>query len=151
MKFLLVAIVALAPFSLAPSRAASPIAVVVGPQSSLHNLSMSDLRRVYLGYAGRVDRVEGIQVVEFTPLRREFYERVLEMSESRVKRHWIGLLFAGEATVPPKEFDQIPEVRDYLAGNAKAIAFVPLNQAGPPLKVISVDGFSPSSTEYPLR
>jgi len=62
-----------------------------------------------------------------------------------------GYNLHGEATVPPKEFDQIPEVRDYLAGNSKAIAFVPLNQAGPPLKVISVDGFSPSSTEYPLR
>jgi len=131
--------------------APTPIAVVVGPRSPLRNLSMSDLRRIYLGEAGRVDRIDGIQVVEFTPVRRDFYQRVLDMSEARVKRHWIGLLFAGEATVPPKEFDEAAELRQYLTGNANAIAFVPLNEVAPPLKVVSIDGFPPSSAEYPLR
>jgi hypothetical protein len=131
--------------------ATTPIAVVVGPKSSLQNVSMSDLRRVYLGEAGRVDRVQGIQVVEFAPIRREFYQRVLDMSEARFKRHWIGLLFAGEATVPPKEFGEVSELRDYLAANPHAIAFVPFDQVAPPLKVVTVDGFRPSSAEYPLK
>jgi hypothetical protein len=98
-----------------------------------------------------VDRVEGIQVVEFTPIRGEFYKRVLDMSEARVKRHWIGVLFAAEATVPPKEFQEVAELRDFLTANPKAIAFIPLNQVAAPLKVVSVDGFPPSSAEYPLR
>jgi hypothetical protein len=131
--------------------ATTPIAVVVGSKSTLRNLSMSELRRVYLGEAGRVDRVQGVEIVEFTPIRREFYERVLDMSEARFKRHWIGLLFAGEATVPPKEFSDVTELRDYLASNPKAISFVPLNQVSPALKIVSVDGFSPSSADYPLK
>jgi hypothetical protein len=98
-----------------------------------------------------VDRVEGIQVVEFTPIRKEFYERVLDMSESRVKRHWIGVLFAGERTVPPKEFHEVAELREFLAANSNAIAFIPLSQVAAPLKVVSVDGFSPSSAGYPLK
>lgn len=152
MKFLLSLLIISVPLPQRPFMGATtPIAVVVGQKSPLQNLSMSDLRRVYLGEAARLDKVEGVQVVEFTPIRREFYERVLDMSEARFKRHWIGLLFAGERTVPPKEFHEVAEVREFLAANPNAIAFIPLNQVAAPLKVVSVDGFSPSSAGYPLK
>jgi hypothetical protein len=151
MNHLSVFLIALALRSSLAALGMTPIAVVVGPRSALQNLSMSDLRRVYLGEARRVGRVQGIQVVEFTPVRREFYERVLVMSEARVKRHWIGLLFAAETTVPPKEFRDVGELREYVADHPNAIAFLPLDQVGPSLRVVSVNGFLPSSSEYPLR
>ncbi|HEV7839938.1 MAG TPA: hypothetical protein VGO75_17835, partial [Gemmatimonadaceae bacterium] len=146
MNYLLMYVLAtMAPTSSHLAYAPTPIALVVSQRSSIRNLSMDDLRRIYLGEAGRVDNVQGIQVVEFIPIRREFYERVLIMSEARVKRHWIGLLFAGEATVPPKEFRELADLREYLAGNPSAIAFVPASQVSPSMKVVSVNGFLPSS------
>jgi len=91
---------------LAPVRAVhaqEPIAVIVHPGNPLTSISLDELRRLYLGSRTTLPNREAVILLESPAVRERFYTSALKMSPDRVKRHWIGVVFAGESDTPPRE------------------------------------------------
>jgi hypothetical protein len=92
-----------------------------------------------------------VTLVECPGLRAEFYRTVLGMSEDRVSRHWIAIVFAGRGATPPKAFADAEEAKRYVAHNEGAIAFIPSSRVDESVKALAIDGVHPSDPAYPLR
>lgn len=131
--------------------AQAPVAVVVNRSNPQNNITMPDLRDLYLGALTRFRAGERVVLLEYPEMRSRFYDSVLQMSESRVKRHWIGLVFSGEGVIPPREIRAGEEVVRYVARHPGALAFVPLRMIDSTVKVLSVDGLQPADARYPIR
>jgi ABC-type phosphate transport system substrate-binding protein len=132
--------------------AQAPVAVVVNRGNPQGNIALADLRDIYLGSLTRFKAGgERVILLEFAETRARFYDSVLRMSPERVKRHWIGLVFSGDGTVPPREIRTGEDLLRYVASHPGAIGFVPVRIADSTVKVITVDGLLPTDPRYPIR
>jgi ABC-type phosphate transport system substrate-binding protein len=135
----------------ARASAEGQLVVITSPQSSLRNVTMEDLKRLYLGESRTLATGQDAQLVEYGPARQRFYERVARMSETLVKRRWIALVFAGESVAPPREFQDAAELRRFVNEHPNAIAFISYALADASVKILAVDGRQPTDSGYPLR
>jgi ABC-type phosphate transport system substrate-binding protein len=134
-----------------PSGAQAAIAVIVSSNSPIADLSMEQLRRIYLGSTTTFPGVGAVILVEHPPEREAFYRAALGMTEDRVKRHWIRVVFAGDDAAPPKEIDDPGAVSRFVADHPAAIAFITVSAVQPEVKVVTIDGRRPGDADYPLR
>lgn len=131
--------------------AQEPTAIVVNSRNPLADISLDGLRRLYLGQSATLPNREPVVLLETAPLRERFYSRTLGMNADRFRRHWIGIVFAGEANTPPRDVGGAEEVLRYVASHAGAIAFVSLRSVDKSVKVIAINGALPGDLNYPLR
>lgn len=134
-----------------PSVAQAQIAVVVNSSNPLRNLSVEELRRLYLGRTTTFRQNQPVILLEQAELRQAFYQAVLGMSEARVKRHWIGIVFSGETATPPKAIAAADELKHTVAQNPGAIGFLEAGTADRSVRVLTINGLHPSDAGYPLR
>lgn len=135
-----------------PARTAqAQIVVVVNRENPRGNLSLPDLRDLFLGALTQFKGGERVVLLESSGPRQRFYDAVLHMSEDRVKRHWIGLVFSGEGVVPPREFREPADLVHYVAGHPGAVGFVPAAAADSTVKIILIEGLAPGDPRYPIR
>jgi ABC-type phosphate transport system substrate-binding protein len=127
------------------------IAVIVSPKTSVNNLSIEELRRIFLGSSTTLPGNGPVILVEHTAERPAFYRAALGMSEDRVKRHWIQMVFAGDGATPPREIDELDAVKRFVAEHSGAIAFLSESAVDVNVKVLSIDGQRPGDPGYPLR
>lgn len=129
---------------------AVPLVVVVHRTNPIADIPSADLRRAYLGLTTRLGSRGPIVLLEFAPERSRFYRQVLSMSEDRVKRHWIGRVFAGEGGSPPEEFRDVADLLRFLAAHPDAIGFLPADQIGDAVKPLTIDGRKAGDPGYLL-
>jgi ABC-type phosphate transport system substrate-binding protein len=149
MRFL-AAVVGLA-FGPLPSSSQAQIAVVVNRRNSVENLTAEQLRRLYLGSSTTFADGTRAILVESPAVRVAFYSQLLGMTDAQFKRHWMGLVFAGENANPPRELTTAPDLRRFVTEQSGAIAFVALADVDASVKVVSIDGAKPTDANYPLR
>ncbi len=77
-----------------------PLAVIVHPSNPVSDLSLDDLRRLYLGTTAVFPNKARVVLVVSADDRLRFYQEALRMSEDRFNRHWIARVFAGEPGSP---------------------------------------------------
>ncbi|MCC7132871.1 MAG: hypothetical protein IT352_09505 [Gemmatimonadales bacterium] len=134
-----------------PPPPAKPLVVVVNRVNPIAGLTRADLSRLFLGAATLFPNEVRVTLMNFVPERARFYKAALGMSEDRVRRHWISLVFAGETARPPAEYLNEAELLAAVAAMPGAIAFIP---AGGPLpdnvKAIPIDGRRPGDPGYLL-
>lgn len=130
--------------------AMTQIAVVVNRANPVSNFTLEELRRLYLGTTTRLGRGLAVALIEYPPARQAFYRRVLAMSETSVKRHWIAVVFAGEGAEPPREIADPAELLQYVAAHPGAVAFVNHELVDTSVKVVTVNGLRPTEAGYPL-
>lgn len=83
---------------------AADLVVVVNANAPVEDLSVGDVRDIYLG---EKTYWEGVRIVpvgymDGSPRQTEFLERVLAITENRFKTHWIKRIFR-EGGVPPRK------------------------------------------------
>jgi ABC-type phosphate transport system substrate-binding protein len=127
------------------------LAIVVNKSSQVDDISLDQLRRLYLGQSQSLPGSASVSLVVYTPERPSFAEKVLGLQESVFKNRWIGMLFRGEAVRPPVEFSEADEVKQYVRTHPTAIAFLPLGSMDETIKVARVNGKMPSDASYPIR
>ena len=147
----LVAIISLVLVPTGDVFAQAPTAIVVNTQNPLTELSLDGLRRLYLGQSKTLPNREPVILLETAPLRERFYSRALGMSADLFKRHWIGIVFAGEASTPPRDLGGPEDVLRYVASNVGAIAFVDFSRVDRSVKVLAINGARPGDLNYLLR
>jgi ABC-type phosphate transport system substrate-binding protein len=126
------------------------IAVIANRSNPIDSVTAADLQRLYMGAATVFPNRERVVLFEQAGLRESFYRTVLNMSADRVKRHWIGIVFAGSSATPPKSVTDAKDVRNFVKYRRGAIAFVDARAVDSSVKVLAVDGFLPGDRDYAL-
>lgn len=136
----------------AASRAVpEPLAVIVASGSPLQQVSLTELRNLYMGLSQRVQGHKVIPLNQATgvPGRQAFDRRVLGMSPDAAGRYWIGRRIRGEGR-PPRSVGSERLVARVVARLPGAIGYVAVSQVVPGVRALAVDGKTPSSPGYPL-
>ena len=147
-----VAAVGLSAFPADADGGGEPLAIVSAKQGGVSDLSLYQLKRLYLG-----DAVQG-SAGELIALNRDakgaerigFDETVLGMSPEAVARYWIDRRIRGQSGAP-KAIEPASVVQRVVARLPRAVSYVRLRDVGPEVQVVRVDGRKPGDGGYPIR
>lgn len=143
-------------FQPAEARIETPIAIAViaHEQVPVEDLSLSELRRIFLGerlFWSRNLTVTLLTPPRGTPERKVLLEKIYQQrSEAQYRQHWINKLFSDGGQSAPK-ITGSPEMSASLARVIPgAIALVPADRIPEGVKVLRIDGKRPEESGYPL-
>jgi len=130
------------------------IAIVVNQENSVDNLTMKDLRTVFLGersHWANGRRITLVMMEPGQPERKAMLREIYRMSETDFNRHFLQGLFTGEVFVSPKTLATPVGVRKFIFNVPGAIGYVRSSDVDSTVKVIRIDGHLPDDKEYELR
>ena len=153
--FLLISLVMViqAPSTAQISRGAD-IAVVVHPDTPVTDLSLSEVRKVFLGERQYWNSKLPVVLIIRAPVARErdvVLKVIYQMSEAQFKQYWVAKIFRAESASPPKIVYSNDIQYELVSAMPGAIAFIDARNVRPGLKVLRVDGHLPGDPEYPLH
>ena len=118
------------------------IVVIVSPGNKVDQISMEELKRIYL--KERKDWGNGLPIApidlgESDPVRQRFIQVVLKRTAINMKYYWIEQIFSGNGT-PPLAFKDDKEVKAYVASNPEAIGYIRAKSLDETVKAIRIEG-----------
>lgn len=134
--------------------ATQTLAIIVNVANPVENLSLVELRKVFLGERAHWPNGRRITLVMMEPGKAErtaLIREVCQMSESEFSRHFLHGVFTGEVFVSPKTLATPVGVRKFVFNVPGAIGFVRTSDLDETVKVLRVDGHLPNDKEYGLR
>lgn len=144
----------LQPYLPAQSQRTSGIAVVVNPDTPVSNLSLEEVRKIFLGNRQYWTAKLPVVLLIRAPVARErdmVLQRIYQMNEAQFKRYWIAKIFRAESAAAPKIVYSNDLANELTAAMPGAIAFMDARDVGPGVKVVRIDGHLPSEPGYPLQ
>jgi phosphate transport system substrate-binding protein len=130
------------------------LAIIVNRENPVENISMAELRTVFLGERSHWPNGRRITLVMMEPGRPErdtLLRDVCRMSESDLRRRYLQGLLTGEVLVSPKTLARSEGVRKFVFNVPGAIGYLRPEDVDDSVKVIRIDGHLPSDAEYPLK
>lgn len=128
--------------------------VIVSPAQSIVDVSLGDLRRIYLAQITRWpnrDRIVLVVPWVRSPESRIFLRQVVRMAEIDYAHYWIGAVFRGESAEVPLVARSSEEAKRIVASRPDAIAVVSDESVlDRTVRVLTVDGKAPGAAGYPL-
>jgi hypothetical protein len=127
----------LALLSYAAPAVAEPV-VVVNARSNVTQLSQDEVINIFLG---RYRRFPGgvaatpIDQPEGTPLRAEFYRKLVNKDLDQINAYWSRLIFSGK-TSPPKQATNAAEAIQLMLSHPGGIAYLEHNQVDSRFRII---------------
>jgi len=148
-----VTLCALLPTARVRADAEVALAVVVGPNSKLSDLSLSDLRRIFTGE--RVTDPSGNKLIPLnhppkTVDRVGFDRSVLGMSPDEVGQFWVDRRIRG-GSGPPRTVESIGTLRRVVQNLPGAIGYLRRPQLSTEVKPVRIDGKLPGDPGYPVH
>jgi ABC-type phosphate transport system substrate-binding protein len=137
-----------------PPEVTEPLAIIVNRSNNIDELSMVELRRVFLGDRSHWPNGRRITLVMREPgelERKCMLHDVYQMSESDLKNHFLHGLFTGDILVSPKVLATAVGVRKFVFNVPGAIGYVRLSDVDATVKVLHVDELLPDDKGYRLR
>jgi hypothetical protein len=138
------------------SSAAEPrvkLVVVVQKSSPLSDLSLRDLKRLYLGEyitdAGG-KKLTALNHPAQSPDRVGFDQVVLKMAPEQIGRFWIDRKIRGQPA-PPRSITPRELLRKLVAASPGAVTYLRESELDPELKALTIDGKRPEAADYPLQ
>ena len=136
----------------ARAAAVAPLAVVVARNSPIERLSRFELKKLYLG--ANLQAPDGERVLPFhqmysAPDRVAFERVVLGMDQQELARYWIDRKIRGESGAP-HAVGSAELLQRVVSRLSQSVGYVRLDQVGPELRVIPIDGCLPNETGYPV-
>ncbi len=131
---------------------AEPTAVIVNRENPKSELSSEELKSIYLGK--RTEWSDGTRAIPIdeaasSPARAAFLRAVVGMSAAQFAEHWVDQQVRGVGSAPRAAASPAAAVK-FVAKTRGAVAFVPISQVTPAVKVIFVNGKLPSERGYPM-
>jgi ABC-type phosphate transport system substrate-binding protein len=130
------------------------VAVVVQPDTPVSNLSLAEVRKIFLGDRQYWTANTPVVLLIRAPVARErnvVLRIIYQMAESQFKQYWIAKIFRAESVSAPKVVYSNDMASDLVAALPGAIAFIDSRDVRPGTKVVRVDGRLPGEAGYPLR
>ena len=139
-----------APSEEAPRR----MAVIVHGEVPADDLSLGELRKIYLG--DRQFWVGDLRIVLLVPPARSheraaLLEKVYEKTETQYRHYWIAKVFREEAQSAPQRVSSTRAAGELVRQIPGAICVIDAARVPAGVKVLRVDGKAPSDDGYPLR
>jgi hypothetical protein len=141
-------------FSWAQSQRESDVAVVVNEDTPVTDLSLSEVRKVFLGERQYWNAKLPVVLLVRAPVARErdvVLRVIYQMTEAQFKQYWVAKIFRAEVTAPPKIVYSNDLQYELVSAIPGAIAFVDSRNVRPGVKLLRVDGMLPGDKNYPLR
>jgi ABC-type phosphate transport system substrate-binding protein len=132
----------------------SEIAVVVNPDTPVSDLSMAEVRKVFLGDRQYWNTNLPVTLLVRAPVAHErevVLRNIYQMSESQFKQYWVAKIFRSESVSAPKIVYSQDMTNQLVSVIPGAIAFIEAKAAGPGVKVVKVNGLLPGDPQYPLH
>jgi hypothetical protein len=129
------------------------LAVFVSKDSTVQELKMSELRRVFTNVDDSA--FSGQRSVPFNHTahstdRVGFDQTVLRMNEDEVSRFWIDRKIRG-LPGPPRALDSLSQLLHLVSRNTGGIGYARPAQVTSEVRVIRIDGKLPSDGGYPVQ
>ena len=134
--------------------ASRPLAIVVHKDTQVDNLSLQDLRSIFLAdQKFWPDRQRIILLVRAPESdERDFVlNRIYQMSEAQFRQYWIAKMFRAEVPRGPKIVFSTDMTLDLVVAIPGSISFIRADQVSDAVKVVRIDGALPSESGYPLK
>jgi ABC-type phosphate transport system substrate-binding protein len=109
------------------------LVIVVNPKNAATRMFPSQASQFFLG--GSVLFVP-VEQAENSPIRAEFYKKVLEKEPAQVQAIWSKIVFTGKGK-QPKEYKSSAEVKKAVSENVNAIGYIEKAAADDTVKVIA--------------
>lgn len=148
------ALLALLPAAGAQGPKSSDIAVVTNPGTPVNDLTLAEVRKVFLGERQYWNSNMPVILLVRAPVAREravVLKTIYQMTESQFKQYWIAKIFRSEAVSAPKIVYSADMSNQLLSVIPGSIAFMEAKDVGPGLKVLKVDGLLPGEAGYKLH
>jgi ABC-type phosphate transport system substrate-binding protein len=140
--------------SLGQTSRGADVAVVVNSDTPVTELSLAEVRKVFLGERQYWNAKLPVVLLIRAPAARErdvVLRVIYQMSEEQFKQYWVAKIFRAEVTSPPKIVYSNDMQYELVSAMPGAIAFVDARNIRPGVKILRVDGMMPGDKDYPLR
>jgi ABC-type phosphate transport system substrate-binding protein len=132
----------------------SAIAIVVHKETRVDNLSLDDLRSIFLAdqqfWSDRTRIILLVRAPESD--ERDFVlNRIYQMSEAQFRQYWIAKMFRAEVPRGPKIVFSTDMALDLVVAIPGSISFMRADEVTDDVKTIRIDGMLPSDAGYPLK
>ena len=130
--------VLLALASLLPCLAHAELVVVVNAQSSLEQLSKTQVVNIFLGHSRELPNGVSASPVDLPfglPEKAAFYQLLVNKDLDQIAAYWSRLVFAG-STSPPLQAASVQDALAYVASHKGAIAYLERRQLDARVKVV---------------
>lgn len=136
------------------SAMAASVAVVVGADVPVEELSFPEVRKLFLGerqfWTPKL-RVVLLMRAPVAPEREIVLRAIYQMSEAQFRQYWISKVFRAEVSSGPKIVYSNEMATELVSAIPGAVAFVDASQVPKGLKVVKIDGKLPGDKGYPLH
>ncbi len=143
--------------AVADDGAAAPVRVrlvaIVSTRSAITTITTGDLRRTFLGGITRwPDGHRTLPVVlrSDTVAQKTFLRRVVQMTDIDYAQHWIGEVFQGRASAPPRVARSAVEALRFVAGHPDAIGIIDADAMDGSVRALTINGRATDAVDYPL-
>lgn len=116
---------------------AEPV-VVVNAASAVKQLSQDEVINIFLGRYRRLPTGESaipIDQPEGSPLRAEFYRRLVNKDLNEINAYWSRLIFSGR-TSPPVQAANLADVMYLLNSGASSIGYLDRSQVDKRFRIV---------------
>ena len=139
--------------------AGDPIVVIVNAANPVDNLTVGELKKLFLSDRSHWDTGKAIAPVMVTagsPERTAFLKIVCGMSDGDFAKYFLQAAFTGKSATAPKEVGSSSSVKSFVASSPGAIGFVKGmdfhgDGSDGGVKAVKVDGQSAADAGYKLR
>ena len=132
----------------------SPIAIVVHANTAVENLSLEELRSIFLAdrqfWSDRT-RITLLVRAPDSDERTLVLDRIYQMSEAQFRQYWIAKMFRAEVPRGPKIVFSTGMALDLVTAIPGSISFMRADSVSDQVHVVRIDGFMPSDPGYPLK
>lgn len=147
-----VTLVMLAPSAAIADGGPEPLAIVTSKRGGVSELSLYQLKRLYLGdnvQAGGLDLIALNRDAKGAE-RTGFDSTVLGMSPDVAARYWIDRRIRGQSGAP-KSVEPAAVIQRVIANLPRAIGYVRVKDLSPDVQVVKIDGRKPGEPGYPIH
>lgn len=141
-----------------PAQAAGDhIVVIVNTANPVDNLSLNDLKKLWLSDKSHWDSGKAVAPVMLGPGAAErvaFLKIVCGMNDGDFSKYFLQAAFTGKSATPPKEVSSTAAVKSVVGGSPGAIGFIKVSDYSPAdasIKAVKVDGVTADDPSYKLR
>ena len=135
-------------------RSLESLAIVVNLTNPVVNVSMAELRQIFLGERGHWPNGHRITLVMMSPdqpERKAVLRDICHMSETEFNNHFLHGLFTGEVLVSPKTLASPVGVRKFVFNVPGAIGYLRASDVDTSIKMVRVDELLPDDRGYNLH
>ena len=138
----------------ANSKPTVEFAVIASPEVAVSNLTIADLRKLFLGDKQFWTPKLRVVLLIRAPVARErvvVLWNICKMTEAQFGQYWIGKTMRAECTSSPMQFTSNQQAVNLVSNTPGSIAIVNASQVPSGMKVLSVDGKLPNQPGYLLQ